>query len=155
MSSAVRPLQRALLLAALATLPLSGCITAPDEFRILQFAGEWCSVRSLGANGLPAPGVPYIGMVLFEENRQILGSGSRSRPGDDVIWTTRYIGDVTGSQAVIQVQDLNPNLPAPGPTFVMTLEAQERGTLVGTIVGDADFAGPVTFAALGPRCFVN
>jgi hypothetical protein len=151
----IRPLQRALFLTALATLPLAGCVTAPDDDRILQFAGEWCSVRSLASNGLPAEGVPYIGMVLFEENRQILGSGSRSRPGDQVIWASRYVGDVTGSRAVIQVQDLSANLPTPGPTFIMTLDVEERGTLVGTIAGDPDFAGPITFAALGPRCFVN
>jgi hypothetical protein len=141
-------------LAAPVILGLGGCVTGTEEGQLMTFAGEWCTLRGLGTASLPLNGIPYVGMVAFQEGLGVLGSGSVSRPGDDEIIPMRYTGTVEGNRAVIQARELDPG-EVQGPQFVMELALDGVRDLIGTMHGDPDFSGPIHLVRLGPRCFTQ
>jgi hypothetical protein len=141
-----------LLVLAATLITLSGCVSSTEGV-LDTFAGEWCTLRGLGTNSMPVPGIAYVGMTLLEEGGVVYGSGSTSRPGSDVIYPARFRGDVTGGQAVITVSDLADAPTVPGPHFVLQLRGDGPRDMVGTMSGDPDFTGPITLVRLGPRCF--
>ena len=145
---------RRFLLPALA-LSLAGCGLSTTEGELDTFAGEWCTLRGLGSDNYPAPGVAYVGATLLVEGSRVLGTGSTSRPGSDAIFPARFRGDVTGSEAVIVVSDLEAEPDVPGPQFTMVMRITSVRDMEGTMAGDPDFVGALQLVRLGPRCFVE
>lgn len=136
-------------------LAASGCISNTSG-ELDTFAGEWCTLRGLGADALPVPGVAYVGMTLFEQTgMEVTGSGSTSRPASDTLFPARYFGVISGGVAEITVTDLDELTENPGPQFVMALRGDGARDLVGTMSGDPDFNGPIHLVRLGPRCFLE
>ena len=136
-------------------LALSGCISNTSG-ELDTFAGDWCTLRALGSDGLPVPGVAYVGMTLFEQTGlEVVGSGSTSRPDSDTIFASRFFGTISGDVAEITVTDLDELTETPGPQFAMSLRGDGPRDLVGTMAGDEDFTGPIHLVRLGPRCFLE
>ncbi|HSG08783.1 MAG TPA: hypothetical protein VLA36_10530 [Longimicrobiales bacterium] len=133
---------------------LSGCLSS-TEGELDTFAGEWCTLRGLGSDNLPASGVAYVGATLLEEGGRVLGTGSTSRPGSDEVFPARFRGDITGGQAVIEVSDIEVEPDVPGPHFTMVMRVTGVRDMEGTMAGDPDFVGPIRLVRLGPRCFVE
>lgn len=129
----------------------SGDVTDPS---LTSVVGEWCTLRGLGANNLPAPGVSFMGVVLLQEGMALFGTGSVSRPDDDEIIPSRYSGSLSAGTVMLDRTDLEAGRPAPGPVFTLSLQLDGRD-LVGTASGDPDFTGPVHLVRLGPRCFID
>lgn len=155
-ASALRPpsvISRAAVLAGVAVASLSGCISSLTDSEVRDLGGEWCTFRSLGSDGLPLPSVSFVGMTLIREGSTVLGSGTTKRAADTVIWYSRYRGDVTGDQVVMQVSDLDAGLEEPGPAFTMDLQLEGNGDLLGTASGDTGFNGPIRLVRLSARCF--
>lgn len=138
----------------LALLAAAGC-NSPTEGVLDTFAGEWCTMRGLGTGSTPLRGVAYVGMTLFEEDNHVVGTGATSRPGSDTIFASRFRGDITAGEAVISVTDLDDESDITGPQFTLRLTGQGPRDIVGTMLGDPDFEGPITLVRLGPRCFVE
>lgn len=132
----------------------AGCVTGTEEGQLMTFAGEWCTLRGLGAESLPRAGVPYVALVAFQEGGGILGSGSISRPGDDEIVAMRYTGTIQGNTATIQATELEPGEEL-SVQFSMEMQLDGVRDMVGTMQGDPDFNGPLHLVRLGPRCFVE
>ncbi len=141
-------------LAALTAALFSGCgsLTYGDE--VVGFSGEWCTYRSLGADGYPLPAVPFVGMTLVREGDRWLGTGTTKRAGDTIVWPSRYRGDALGSRLVLEVSELGTGEgEEPGPEFVLDLEAEGNNELVGVASGDQGFDGPIRMVRVGSRCF--
>ena len=145
---------RRFLLPALA-VSLAGCGLSTTEGELDTFAGEWCTLRGLGSDNYPAPGVAYVGATLLVEGNRVLGTGSTSRPGSDHIFPARFRGDISDGQAVISVSDLEAEPDLPGPRFTMVMRITGVRDMEGTMAGDPDFVGALTLVRLGPRCFVE
>lgn len=138
-----------------AAVAAAGCVSNTSG-ELETFAGEWCTLRGLGSNNYPAPGVPYVGMTLFEASGlEVVGTGSTSRPGSDSIFASRFFGTIIGEVAEITVTDLDELSENPGPQFVMSLTGDGPRDLIGTMAGDEDFVGPIHLVRLGPRCFLE
>jgi len=155
-ASALRPLPAislAAVLSALAMASVSGCFTSLTDSELRDLGGEWCTFHSLGSDGLPLRSVSFVGMTLIREGSTVLGSGTTKRVADTVIWYSRYRGDVTGDQVVMQVSDLDAGLEEPGPAFIMDLQLEGNGDLLGTASGDPGFNGPIRLVRLSARCF--
>jgi len=135
-------------------LVAAGCLST-TEGELDTFAGEWCTLRGLGSDNLPLPGVAYVGATLVVDGTRVLGTGSTSRPGSDTIFPGRFLGDVAGGEAVIEVTDLLDQPDAPGPRFTMVMRGTGPRDMEGTMAGDPDFVGPLTLVRLGPRCFAE
>jgi hypothetical protein len=119
------------------------------------FGGEWCTLRGLGSDNLPVPGVAYVGGTFLEDGTRVVGTGSTSRPGSDAIFPARFRGDITGGQAVIEVSDIEDEPDVPGPRFTMVMRVTGVRDMEGTMAGDPDFVGPIQMVRLGPRCFAE
>ena len=145
---------RIFLLLALA-VGLAGCGLSTTEGELDTFAGEWCTLRGLGSDNYPAPGVAYVGATLLVEGNRVLGTGSTSRPGSDHIFPARFRGDISDGQAVISVSDLEAEPDLPGPRFTMVMRITGVRDMEGTMAGDPDFVGALTLVRLGPRCFAE
>lgn len=144
---------------ALALLTLAGlaaCDTATSG-ELDTFAGEWCTLRGLGTDDFPLPGVAYVAMTLFvQADGRLLGTGSTSPPDTETIFPARYRGDIlSDGDGLIQVSDLEEETEDPGPVFSMQLTREGVRDLVGTVTGDPAFAGPIHLVRLGPRCFAE
>jgi hypothetical protein len=135
-------------------LLLASCVSGTTDLGLESFQGEWCTLEGLASSNDPAPGVSFVGMVLFEEAGQVFGTGSVSRPGDDEIIPSRYSGTVSGRSATILRSDLE-SAEEPGPVFTLTLTREGERDLVGTMSGDPSFEGPAHLVRLGPRCFAQ
>ena len=133
-------------------ITLSGCVSSTEGV-LDTFAGDWCTLESLGTDGFPVPGIAYVGMSLLEENGVVYGSGSTSRPGSSIIHPARFRGEVTGGEALITASDPDETTERPGPRFTLRLRGTGPRDMSGTMSGDPDFAGPITLVRLGPRCF--
>jgi hypothetical protein len=153
-SSASRPPARRTLLLGGVLLLLSSCVSGATDLGLESFQGEWCTLRGLASSNNPAPGISFVGMVLFEEGGQVFGTGSVSRPGDDEILPSRYSGTVSGQTASILRTDLEDG-EVPGPVFTLNLTRQGVRDLVGTMTGDPSFEGSIHLVRLGPRCFAE
>jgi hypothetical protein len=137
-----------------AALLLASCVSGTTDLGLETFQGEWCTLRGLASSNEPAPGVSFVGMVLFEEAGQVFGTGSISRPGDDEIIPSRYSGSVSGRTATILRSDLD-EVEEPGPVFTLTLTREGERDLIGTMTGDPSFEGSAHLVRLGPRCFAD
>jgi hypothetical protein len=147
-------LRRFLLPTLALVVTASGCISS-TEGQLSTFAGEWCTLRGLGSDDLPVPGVAYVGATMVVQGARVLGTGSTSRPGSDTIYPARFRGDITADQAVIEVSDLEDQPEVPGPQFTMVMNLVGSRDMVGTMAGDPDFVGAITLVRLGPRCFLE
>jgi hypothetical protein len=136
-------------------MAMAGCGFTTTEGELDTFAGEWCTLRGLGSDNLPSPDVAYVGATLIVDGNQVVGVGSTSRPGSDVVYPARYRGTVTGGQAVIEVGDLEAEPDVPGPQFTMVMRVVGTRDMEGTMAGDPDFVGSLQLVRLGPRCFVE
>ena len=137
-------------------LALAAC-GSPTQGELDTFAGEWCTLRGLGNDNLPVPGIPYVGMTMIEQaDGRLLGTGSTSPPDTDSIFPASYRGDVQPSgRGLVEVGDLDAATEAPGPQFTMDLAKDGVRDLVGTLSGDRGFVGTIHLVRLGPRCFVE
>jgi len=147
------PTARVLLLSFLALAPLAGCSWLTTEGELQTYAGEWCTLRGLGASGLPRTSDRYVGLRLFDEGGTLNGTGSTKRPGSDVIHLSRFRGSREVGQAVLEVTDLDPEAEDKGPVFTLVVRLVGERDMEGTISGDPGMAGPITLVRLGPRCF--
>lgn len=136
-----------LLLAAL----LQGCVSPSDGEDGFRFAGDWCTRGTLSTSGLPFTAPAHIGGLFVQEGNQVLGSGAVKRAGDDILWPSRYAGDIVGERLLLEVTPLEENPEA--PRFAIDLDRRTANELVGTATGDPGFAGTITLVRLGPRCF--
>ena len=133
---------------------LSGCGPLTSEGASTGLSGEWCTYRTLGANGLPIQELPFIGMTLVREGNRVLGTGTTKRVGDTIVWPSRYRGDVTGDRVVIDVSYLEGSEPeGPGPLFTLDLKGEGSQELAGTAFGDSGFDGPVRLVRVSALCF--
>lgn len=139
-------------LVALTSVLACSC-TSNTSGELSTFAGEWCTLRGLGDDNLPVPGVAYVAMVSVEQGTRVLGTGSSSPPDSDSIYAARFRGDIVNGRALIEVSDLDDLTESPGPTFMLDLEIDGPRDLVGTMSGDSGFNGAVNLVRLGPRCF--
>jgi hypothetical protein len=146
------PTARVLPLVFLVLAPLAGC-SFTTEGQLQTYAGEWCTLRGLGSNGLPRTSDRYVGLTLFDEGGVLGGTGSTKRPGSDVIHQSRFLGGKEGEQAVLDVTDLDPEAEEKGPVFTLVVHLVGERDMEGTITGEPGMAGPITLVRLGPRCF--
>jgi len=131
-----------------------GCGPLTSDDATMGLSGEWCTYRTLGANGLPIQELPFIGMTLVREGNRVLGTGTTKRAGDTVVWPSRYRGDVTADRVVIDVSYLEGSgLEGPGPLFTLDLRGEGSHELVGTAQGDEGLNGPVRMVRVSALCF--
>lgn len=147
------PSRRFLPLVLVVGLATAGCGFTTTEGELDTFAGEWCTLRGLGSDNLPVPGVAYVGVTLVVDGNQVVGVGSTSRPGAEAVQPARFAGTITGGQATIGVTDLEAEPEVPGPQFTMVMRLVGVRDMEGTMAGDPDFVGSLKLVRLGPRCF--
>lgn len=136
------------LLAAL----LHGCASPSDDGEDgFRFAGDWCTRGTLSTSGLPFTAPAHIGGLFIQEGGRVLGSGAVKRAGDDILWPSRYAGDIVGERLLLEVTPLEENPEA--PRFAIDLDRRTANELVGPATGDPGFTGTITLVRLGPRCF--
>lgn len=149
----MKPRRSATVLVVLTLPPLllwAGCVT-PTDADDFRFAGDWCTLRTIGSNGLPVPNLAHIGGLLIQEGNRVVGSGAVKRAGDTVLWPSRYEGDAVGERLQLTVTPLEDNPDA--PRFSLDLVRRSANEMSGPASGDPGFQGTITLVRLGPRCF--
>jgi hypothetical protein len=142
-----------LALTLLLALGLGACVSSTDNEDGFRFAGDWCTLRTLSAAGTPVLSAAHMGGLFVQEGNRVLGSGAVKRPGESTLWPSRYVADVVGNTLLMEVTPLDGDPAA--PRFALDLALEGTNDLVGTVTGDAGFAGPIRLVRLGPRCFVQ
>lgn len=131
---------------------LVGSCSSPSGLGELGLTGDWCTIGALGSDGLPVEEKAWVGGQLSQDGSQVTGTGSVKRADDDVIWPSRFRGDIFEARLILEVTPLGEDQEG-APVLELDLEIQGRNDLVGTVIGDSGLTGDITLVRLGPRCF--
>lgn len=144
----------ALLLALAGALLAASCSSVTNVRDELSLTGDWCTLRALGADGLPVDEAAWVGGQWNQEESEVAGTGSVKRADDDELWPSRFRGNVVGEQLLMEVTPLG-EAQEGAPFLELDLRIEGRNDLVGTVSGDAGIQGEITLVRLGSRCFAN
>lgn len=136
-----------------ALLAVASCVSPSDGEDGFRFAGDWCTQGTLASSGLPYTDRAHVGGLFLQEGNQVLGSGSVKRAGDDILWPSRYTGDILGERLFLDVTPLGEDPDPNAPRFSVELDRRTANEMAGPSTGDAGFSGTLTLVRLGPRCF--
>jgi hypothetical protein len=138
----------------LVVLVSTACSSVTDELGESGLAGDWCTLRALGAGGLPVEEAAWVGGQLGHSGSQVSGTGQVKRADDDQLWPSRFRGDIIGERLLMEVTPLG-EAQEDAPVLELDLEIRGRNDLVGTVTGDPGLLGDITLVRLGPRCFAD
>ena len=135
-----------LLFGALASV---ACSVTDQE---ITLTGDWCTMGALGSDNLPVTEMGWVGGQLFQQGAEVTGTGSVKRADDDQIWSSRFQGNITGDQLLLNVTPIGQGEEG-APVFEMALEIQGRNDLAGSVMGESGLPDEIALVRLGARCF--
>ena len=135
-----------LFLVALASV---ACSVTEQE---ITLTGDWCTMGALGSDNLPVTEMGWVGGQLFQQGAEVTGTGSVKRADDDQIWSSRFQGNITGDQLLLNVTPIGQGEEG-APVFEMALEIQGRNDLAGSVMGESGLPDEIALVRLGARCF--
>ncbi len=135
-----------LFLVALASV---ACSVTDQE---ITLTGDWCTMGALGSDNQPITEMGWVGGQLFQQGAEVTGTGSVKRADEDRIWSSRFQGNVTGDQLLLNVTPIGQGAEG-APVFEMALEIQGRNDLAGSVMGESGLPDEISLVRLGARCF--